>query len=52
MKKCTNYEVEGVRPGGMPKKSWNEVIEKLSDAPEQICKEDAMDHTKWRKLII
>ena len=44
--------MEGVRPGGMPKKNWSEVIERLSDATEQICKEDAMDDTKWRKLII
>ena len=27
-KKCMDYEVEGVRPRGRPKKTWSEVIEK------------------------
>ena len=43
-------EVEGVRPRGRPKKNWNQVIEKDCQT-RQICKKDAMDHRKWRKLI-
>jgi len=42
-----DYEVEGVRPRGRPKKTWSEVIEK----DRQICREDAMDRRRrWRKL--
>jgi len=42
--------VEGVRPRGGPKKIWSEVIEEDCQT-QQICKENAMDHRKWRKLI-
>jgi len=49
-KKCTDFEVEGVRARGRPKKTWSEVIEKDRQTP-QLCKEDAVDSTKWRKLI-
>jgi len=32
LKKCMDYEVEGVRPIGRPKKTWSEVTRKrLSD---------------------
>jgi len=41
-----DYELEGVRPRGRPKKPRSEVIEKIA-GPE----EDAMDCRKWRKLI-
>jgi len=27
VKKCTDYEVHGVRPTGKPKKTWNEIIQ-------------------------
>jgi len=26
--KCMEYEVEGARPRGRPKKSWREIVEK------------------------
>jgi len=29
MKKCMEYEVEGVRPRGRPKKTWREIVEKI-----------------------
>jgi len=45
-----NFEVEGVRSKGRPKKTWTEVIEKDCQTSE-IDKEDAMDRRKWRKLI-
>jgi len=45
-----DYEVEGVRPKGTPKKTWSEVIKKDCQT-RQICKEDDMHRRKWRKLI-
>jgi len=44
------YEVEGARPRGTPKKTWGETVEK----DYHICKlnrEDAMDGNRWRKQI-
>jgi len=46
VKKCMEYEVEGPRP----KRTWREVVEKDSQA-RKLNKEDAMDHSRWRKLI-
>ena len=42
VKKCTDYKVEGVRPGGMPNKTWSKVIQKDCQF-QRIRKEDAMD---------
>ena len=36
VKKCMEYEAEGPRPRGRPKKTW---------------REDAIDRCKWRKMI-
>jgi len=50
MKKYMEYEVEGAKPRGRPKKSWKETVEKDCQA----CKlngEDAMDRSRWRKQI-
>jgi len=50
VKKCMEYEEEGPRPRGRPKRTWREVIREDCQA----CKlntEDAMDRSKWRKLI-
>jgi len=41
-----DFEVEGLRPRGRPKKPRSEVMEKIA-RPEK----DAMDRRKWRKLI-
>jgi len=30
VKKCMEYEVEGARPRGGPKKTWREIVERLS----------------------
>jgi len=51
VKKCVEYEVEGPRPRGRPKKTWREVVEKdcLSQA-HILNKEDAIYHSRWRKL--
>ena len=29
VKKCMEYEVEGTRPRGRPKKTWREIVERL-----------------------
>jgi len=47
VKKCMEYEVEGPRPRGRPKRTWTEVVKEDCQAR----KLDAMDRSKWRKLI-
>jgi len=50
VKKSMEYEVEGPKLRGRPKRTWREVVKKVCQA----CKlnsEDAMDCSKWRKLI-
>ena len=44
------YEVEGVRPRGRPKKTWREIVEKDCQ-PCKWNKEDAVDHRRWMKQI-
>ena len=44
------YEVEGPRPRGRPKRTWREVVWEDCQA-RKLNKEDAMDRCKWRKLI-
>jgi len=50
VKKCMEYEIEGLRPRGRPKRTWREVVEKDSEA-RKLNKEDAVDRSKRRKLI-
>jgi len=50
VKKFMEYEVEGPRPRGRSKRTWREVVEKGGQARE-LNKEDAMDRSRWRKLI-
>jgi len=50
VKKCMDYEVEGSRPRGRPKRTWKEVVQKDCQACN-LNKEDAMDRSRWRKLI-
>jgi len=41
--KCMEYEVEGARPTGRPKKTWlSEIVEKDCQA-RKLNREDAMD---------
>jgi len=42
VKKCMEYEVEGARPRGRPKKTWIEVVQKYCQA-HKLSREDAMD---------
>jgi len=46
VKKCMEYEVEGPRPRGRPKRTCREVVR-----ARKLNKEDAMDRCKWRKVI-
>jgi len=50
LKKCMEYEVEGTRPRGRPKKTWREIVEKDCRG-RGLNKEDAMDYSRWRKQI-
>jgi len=50
VKKCIEYEVEGSRPRGRPKRTWKEVLQKDCQA-RNLNREDAMDHDRWKKLI-
>jgi len=50
VKKCIDYEVEGARSGGRPKRTWREVVRKDCQA-RKLNKVDSMDHSRWRKLI-
>jgi len=44
------YEVEGSRPGGRPKRTWKEVVREDCQA-RKLNKVDAVDHCKRRKVI-
>ena len=47
VKKCMEYEVEGARPRGRPKKTWREIEEKD-------CRARGLnrgDRARWRKQI-
>ena len=49
VKKCMEYEVQGPRPRGRPKRTWREVVREDCHAPE-MNKVDAIDHCKWRRM--
>jgi len=50
VKKCLEYELEGARPRGRPKKTLSEIVEKDCQA-RKLNREDAIDHNRWRKQI-
>jgi len=45
-----DYEVEGARSRGRPKRTWRQVVQKDCQA-RKLNREDAMDHSRWRKQI-
>jgi len=51
VKKCMGYEAEGQRPRGRSKRAWKEVVKEDCQA-RKLNKEDAIDHSGWRKLIM
>jgi len=50
VKKCMEYEVEGSRPRGRPKRTWTEVVQKDCQA-RNLNRQDDMDRGRWKKLI-
>jgi len=44
------YEVEGSRPRGRPKRTLKEVVQKDCQA-RSLNREDAMDRGRWENLI-
>jgi len=44
------YKVAGPRPRGRPKRTWTEVVKEDCQA-RKLNTEDAMDRSRWRKLI-
>jgi len=50
VKKRMEYEVEGSRPRGRPKRTWREVVQKDCQA-RNVNRQDAMDRGRWKKLI-
>jgi len=50
-KKCMEYEVQGPRPIGRPKRTWREVVREDCQPHKKMNEEDAMDRCKWRKMI-
>ena len=50
VKKCMEYEVEGSRLRGRPKRTWKEVVRQDCQA-RKLNKEDAMDRCKWTTVI-
>lgn len=50
LKKFMEYEVEGSRPRGRPKRTRREVVQNDCQACK-LNKEDATDRRGWRKLV-
>ena len=50
VKKCMEYEAQGPRPRGRPKRTWREVV-RVDCQARKMNKVDATDHCKWRKMI-
>ena len=51
VKKCMEYEVEGPRPRGRPKRTWREVVVRQDCQTRKMNKKDVIDRCKWRKMI-
>jgi len=50
VQKCMEYEVEGSKPRGRPKRTWREVVQKDFQALK-LNRESAIDRSSWKKLI-
>ena len=50
VKKCMQYEVEGARPRGRPKKTWTEIVEEECQV-HGLNREDAVNRIRWMKQI-
>src|SRR5260221_11817755 len=50
VKGCTVLEVEGLKPRGIPKKTWMEVVKR--DMKEMgLRREDVLDRVEWRRRL-
>ena len=47
VKKCMEYEVQGPRPDGRPKRTWREVVREDCQARKM----NRQDRWKWRKMV-
>jgi len=50
MKKCIEYEVDGARPRGKPKKTWADIVQKDCQA-SKLIREHVIDCSRLRKQI-
>ncbi len=50
LRRALNFEVEGRRPPGRPKKTWRKVVED-DMRMLNITEEKAMDRQQWRRLL-
>jgi len=48
--KCMEYELEGSRPRGRPKRTWRDVVQKDSQV-DKLNRDDAMDRCRQKKLM-
>ena len=48
VKECMQYEVQGIRPRVISKKTWREIVEKDCQAHKS-NKEDAIDRKRWEE---
>jgi len=51
VKKCMEYEMEGTRPRGRPKKTWREIVEKDCKTCGLNMEDAINDRSRWRKQI-
>jgi len=49
VKKCVEYEVEGSRSRGRPKRTWKQVVQKDCQALN-LNREDALDRGRWKVI--
>ena len=50
VKKYMEYEVEGAKPRGKPKRTQTEIVQQDCQA-RKLNREDVMDRRRWRKQI-
>ena len=50
VKRCMQYEMEGSKPTGRPKRTGREVVQKDCQT-RKFNRVDAMDCSRWKKLI-
>jgi len=45
------YEVQGARPRGRPKRNWLREVKQTDCQAHKLNREDALDRSRWRKQI-